>query len=278
MVKVEKTREPRQWTEHRNTPGADFTTNPHLQMTILRDQGFTCAYCGRRIPCNDRKEGSDDYRQDKVRIEHVYPRDFLDTPAERMDFSNLVACCPGCIGGDDKFHCDLRKGNRIIHFDIFNDKVEDLFYYVTNVKSPLAGKICTDVFIRTEPGEKEREWLDKNRPQWDRTGEGMLEVSLQREIGDIDSDYDPDNILNLNHILLRQNRRAVIMAIQRKAAAAGQNIGKNWWYSLLRFFEEKTVDVQYTDPDTKKEVSMKAYPEYRAIAIHYIKKKLRKYS
>lgn len=73
MIKVDKTKEPKQWTEHRNTPGADFTTNPHLQMAILRDQGFTCAYCGRRIPCNDRIMGADGYRPDKVRIEHVYP-------------------------------------------------------------------------------------------------------------------------------------------------------------------------------------------------------------
>lgn len=277
MIKVDKTKEPKQWTEHRNTPGADFTTNPHLQMAILRDQGFTCAYCGRRIPCNDRIMGADGYRPDKVRIEHVYPRDFLDTATERMDFANLVACCPGCIGGDNKFHCDLRKGNRMIHFDIFDDDVDKLFYYVTNVRNREAGKICSDIELRVLPDEKEREWLDENRPGWDVARDGMLDVSLQREIGDIDADFDPDNILNLNHTLLRQNRMAVISAIQKKAGALGRNAGKNWWQSLLRQFENKTVDVTYTDPDTKKEVTLKAYPEYRAIAIYYIRKKLNRY-
>lgn len=45
----------------------------------------------------------------------------------------------------------------------------------------------------------------------------------------------------------------------------------------MRQFENKTVDVTYTDPDTKKEVTLKAYPEYRAIAIYYIRKKLNRY-
>lgn len=106
METVKKGKEPLAWKQYRTTPGVDYKATPQLSFALLKENGFVCAYCGRRIPCNDPISGQNDedsnhtlkYRTDKMHIEHVYPREVLNSAAERMDYSNMVACCPGFIG------------------------------------------------------------------------------------------------------------------------------------------------------------------------------------
>lgn len=124
MILIRKTKEPKSWTSHRNTPGADYEANEDLRKALLADQGYLCAYCMRRIPKKD--EGSDE----TSRIEHIIPQESLSRK-ERMDFSNLVICCPGALEGVEgkKTHCDRHKGKRKISFSLFDPVFIDSLNY-----------------------------------------------------------------------------------------------------------------------------------------------------
>lgn len=108
MIPIIKTKEPNSWLLHRRTPGASYEATPDLRLSLLKDQGFICAYCMRRI--------EDDAA--KTRIEHLKPQALLSSEAERMDYSNLVICCSGDLEGTrhDCTHCDRHKGNEEISF------------------------------------------------------------------------------------------------------------------------------------------------------------------
>lgn len=257
METVNKGPEPQAWTNHRQTPGADYEATSELKFSLLTQQGFTCAYCGRRIPCIDRQfHGDKDPRADRMRIEHVIPRETLKTAEKRMVYENLVACCPGAIGyipskkGFASHHCDLRKGSSEIHFDIFDKNLPAHFKYVTNSKSQNAGAV-----------------IHVNSP------------GLQVEIGNTDRDSleSDSNVLNLNHPILRTNRMAIIKAIEQKAIAESKRHSLNaaWWEKLLSHFESMSENVKYINPETGNEERFPAYPAYRAIACFYIRKKLR---
>lgn len=112
MIHIEKQREPQSLRRYRNTPGADFDglEKTELRQCLLREQGYLCAYCMRRI------------REDKsVKIEHYVPRN----KENQLLYSNLLAVCTGNqtllnVHGkvdSDRFTCDTRKGNHQLHVD-----------------------------------------------------------------------------------------------------------------------------------------------------------------
>lgn len=90
MIKIEKTHDPASWTARRLTPGAKYEATDDLRNALLKDQGYICAYCMRRIPVKD--SGTDE----TTRIEHLIPQSAL-SQAEAMDYANMVICCPGAI-------------------------------------------------------------------------------------------------------------------------------------------------------------------------------------
>ena len=113
MNKISKGREPQAWLEYRKTPGAAFDAIPELKAALLEEQGHLCAYCMRRIPAQGETG-------EQMRVEHVMPRKYTSLV---MDYRNLVACCPGTISGTRRndVHCDRRKGEREISFNLFSD-------------------------------------------------------------------------------------------------------------------------------------------------------------
>lgn len=124
MIPIVKTKEPNSWTFHRLTPGAAYEASPDLRLSLLKDQGFICAYCMRRIE----NDGA------KTRIEHVVPQSGLSSETERMDYSNMVICCSGDIEGEqhDRTHCDRHKGNSLIHFSPFDNYASSTISYKNN--------------------------------------------------------------------------------------------------------------------------------------------------
>lgn len=116
MIKIAKNKEPKEWTEYRNTPGVDYQSIPELVESLLKEQGYICAYCMRRIPHRDKlykKDGIKYVLTDEAhRIEHVLSRD--NHPDKKLDYNNMVVCCPGHIGDED--HCDRLKGSNDISF------------------------------------------------------------------------------------------------------------------------------------------------------------------
>lgn len=112
MIKIIKGQEPASWLHRRLTPGTDYEATDDLKESLLKEQGYICAYCMRRIPVNDNGV------TDKSRIEHFKPRESMDSAKERMDYSNLLICCPGAMSGSSwkNAHCDRKKGSMEISF------------------------------------------------------------------------------------------------------------------------------------------------------------------
>lgn len=44
MIKIEKKKEPKEWTEYRNTPGVDYQSIPELVESLLKEQGYICVH------------------------------------------------------------------------------------------------------------------------------------------------------------------------------------------------------------------------------------------
>lgn len=104
MILIKKSSEPKSWTAYRLTPGTKYEPNDDLREALLRDQGYICAYCMRRIPVTDK--GTDE----TMRIEHIHPQSGL-TREQTMDFSNMVICSPGAVTStaEKHTHCDRHK-------------------------------------------------------------------------------------------------------------------------------------------------------------------------
>ena len=88
MILITKNKEPKEWTEYRNTPGVDY-------QAIYKKDGVNFVYT------------NEDHR-----VEHIKSRELHDDL--KLDYTNMVVCCPGHIGAQD--HCDRLKGPKDISF------------------------------------------------------------------------------------------------------------------------------------------------------------------
>lgn len=118
MIKIDKGREPAEWTEQRNTPGITYETarKDALRQALLEEQGGLCGYCMRRVIFVPGKVTD-------TRIEHLKPRTLSlaqGKPEETLAYSNMILCCNGNIDGSKSFHCDVSKDETEIHFRPFD--------------------------------------------------------------------------------------------------------------------------------------------------------------
>lgn len=128
MILITKNKEPKEWTEYRNTPGVDYQAIPELVQSLLKEQGYICAYCMRRIPTKDKiykKDGVYFVYTENHRIEHIKSRELHDDL--KLDYTNMVICCPGHIGTED--HCDRLKGAKDISFTPLDQQFIDTIKY-----------------------------------------------------------------------------------------------------------------------------------------------------
>ena len=99
MILIQKNSEPNSLREHRNTPGADFDglDKTELRDSLLKEQGYLCAYCMKRIR-----------QENKVKIEHYKARNKVNP---------------------QRFTCDTRKKEQELHINP-QDKndMETIFY------------------------------------------------------------------------------------------------------------------------------------------------------
>jgi len=57
MIKINKKKEPIEWTKKKLTPNfTQYSAIPELRTALLEEQGHICAYCMRRIPVKDSNE------------------------------------------------------------------------------------------------------------------------------------------------------------------------------------------------------------------------------
>lgn len=191
MRKIEKNAEPREWTKYRLTPGVDYQAIRELRDSLLKEQGYICAYCMRRIPTKDENSN------ETSRIDHILCRTKHDEL--KLVYQNMVICCPGAI--DNDFHCDKLKGEDDITFNLFHDSFISTISY--------------------------------------KTKDGKMKSSNTEFNSEI------DNLLNLNHPLLRKNRQQTLFgAIQflnrKKKAWRKSEVQK-----LLASWNNKDKDGQF---------------------------------
>ena len=105
MIWINKQQEPASWTQRRLTPNATYEATPDLRDSLLKEQGYICAYCMRRLPVSDAP-----YENATSKIEHLLSQKKHDEL--QLEYSNMVVCCPGRLFGN--LHCDASKGEEDI--------------------------------------------------------------------------------------------------------------------------------------------------------------------
>lgn len=123
--------EPREVIEKRNTDGTTFDSLPKkiLRTALLKEQGYLCAYCTKRIKNNS-----------VTRIEHFVPR----KPDNEKAYMNLLAVCDGnelahksqndsrSIKEKELKHCDVLKQNQKINISPLDKSCELLVQFSTS--------------------------------------------------------------------------------------------------------------------------------------------------
>lgn len=111
LILIQKETPPKKFIEFKQqNPPANFDDMPSdikaiLRTSLLKEQGYLCAYCMRRINDN----------HNEVKIEHYKPRN----DENELDYSNLLAVCTGTSTSTKKErqHCDTKKGDTVLHID-----------------------------------------------------------------------------------------------------------------------------------------------------------------
>ena len=108
MIWIQKTEEPGSLLRYKKQSHAyydGYANKEELRETLLRDQGYLCAYCMRRIENN----------RDTMKIEHWKAQKNLESESEKLDFRIMLAVCDGCRGSKDQYTtCDEhRHGNKL---------------------------------------------------------------------------------------------------------------------------------------------------------------------
>jgi uncharacterized protein (TIGR02646 family) len=115
MMRYTKGPAPAQLTSVAATPGMTWDgigaeTRDPIRAALVRDQGYLCAYCQRRIDVR-----VDDKGASKMKIEHWTPRSISEE--HHFKWSNLLGVCVGTsVSGDPAEpglarHCDTSRGN-----------------------------------------------------------------------------------------------------------------------------------------------------------------------
>lgn len=108
MIFIQKGNEPISLTKYRKRPYAYFDgcNKDDIRDRLLKEQGYLCAYCMRRID------------KEHMKIEHWYPEDKL-TEEGKLNYGNMLGACAGHIDGQKgkEDTCDTHKGNALITVD-----------------------------------------------------------------------------------------------------------------------------------------------------------------
>ncbi len=116
MKAIIKGKEPGSLTKYRSNPGAtydggNFTqTKSAIRKSLLKEQGYLCAYCMKRVVDNELT----------TKVEHWQCQ--ASHPQRQLDYKNMLAVCSGktVISTNppkSKTHCDTFKGHDDIKFN-----------------------------------------------------------------------------------------------------------------------------------------------------------------
>jgi len=121
MIRIHKGKEPHTWFLYRTTTAnAEYKRIPELVMALLREQGYICAYCTRRIPTKSKED-----QNTNSKIDHI--RSQADNAGLQLSYDNMAICCPGYL--DRKEHCDTLKKKQNLTFDLYSDTLQNGITY-----------------------------------------------------------------------------------------------------------------------------------------------------
>lgn len=115
MILIKKQTPPHSFTEYKNQSTSSFEELPsnikqELRLSLLKEQGYLCAYCMKRIS-----------EETAVKIEHYKPQSKY--PTEKLNYKNLLAVCGGVERTSLKtiLTCDTQKGSQELSFNPQNE-------------------------------------------------------------------------------------------------------------------------------------------------------------
>ena len=109
MIKIDKRQAPAELVAYRQKEFASYANMPgdlknSLTEALMREQGYLCAYCMRRIPQSGKNP--------PVSIEHIIPQS--ENTDKALDYDNMLAVCNGNRDSGDRrrLTCDAHRGNQ----------------------------------------------------------------------------------------------------------------------------------------------------------------------
>ena len=153
MIVIKKNKEPQELTQYRKQPDASYENmhgaklNPeqseqdvyHIVLdSLLREQGYLCAYCMCRIP---KKRGNP-----PCTIEHIIAQS--DPNGDPLSYKNMVAVCSGNRNANDNADktCDARRGNKKLHVNPLDEStIKEIEYQSTGIIYSQNLEINTDL-------------------------------------------------------------------------------------------------------------------------------------
>jgi uncharacterized protein (TIGR02646 family) len=125
---IKKLSEPPELTAYRLLPNAQYDgdasftpVKDKIRQRLLKEQGYLCAYCMRRIAAH------------VMKVEHWHCQD--NYPTEQLDYKNMLGACLGNEGQPQSDQtCDTRKANRELKYHPANPdhRIEHQIKYRSN--------------------------------------------------------------------------------------------------------------------------------------------------
>jgi uncharacterized protein (TIGR02646 family) len=135
MLLIKKGKEPNSLTEYKRQSNAyyDGCNKSDIKKALLKEQGYLCAYCMKRISETD------------MTIEHYNTQSNI-SEKEALNYNNMLGVCLGNRGeGQKNFTCDAHRGNDSMKINPFLKSSIDLIGYKDD------GKIySTDIEINKD--------------------------------------------------------------------------------------------------------------------------------
>ncbi len=134
-----------------------------LWLQLCREQGYICAYCGRRLDLN------------KQRIEHleVKSKDIRKT----LDYDNLAAVCDS-TNNKEGLHCDVKRGPDPVFVYPTQKSCENRIFY--DVNGFAVGQDDDATTTITVLGLNENTNLLRDRKQYYKNAKQIIEVYLRK--------------------------------------------------------------------------------------------------
>lgn len=113
MIPIHKGTEPKSLREYRENKNNDvncsyknFRDKDKVRETLVREQGYLCAYCMQEITSDEQE----------MKIEHWHSQSKHSD--EQLDYQNMLACCKGGEGNIfEQQYCDTAKGNQSLKYN-----------------------------------------------------------------------------------------------------------------------------------------------------------------